>query len=68
MLDEASHAFTVDEARAFIRRYGLKAIAEADVNAMAAAMERITVAGLTVPRVPTKFDAPAPVFRVLDVG
>ena len=68
MLDQTSHAFTEDEARAFVRRYGLKAIAEEDIKAMAAAMERITLAGLTVPRVPTKFDAPAPVFRVLDVG
>jgi hypothetical protein len=64
MPEKPESSFTREEAEAVIRRYGLSKLGPDQVDAMRAAMERISVAGLAVPRVPSKFDAPAPVFRV----
>lgn len=68
MRDKADQRFTTAEAEAFIRRHGFAKLGPADIAAMAAAMERIAIAGMNVPRVASKFDAPAPVFRVAEVG
>jgi hypothetical protein len=58
--------FSTAEAEAFIKRHGLARLGPDQYDAMAAAMDRIAAAGQAVPRVASKFDAPAPVFRVRD--
>jgi len=56
--------FTIEEAMAFAERYGLASLNEKDMSKLAEKMGEIAKAGLAVPRPPTKFVAPAPVFRV----
>jgi hypothetical protein len=64
MPDTPDNSFTAEEAQALIRRYGLARLGADQVEAMRGAMQRMLAAGLAVPRVASKFDAPAPVFRV----
>lgn len=56
--------FTEDEAQRFVARYGLSSLGPVDMGAMAEAMNKIAMAGLAVPRVISKFNAPAPIFNV----
>ncbi len=68
MPETKAPVITEADARAFIARYRLKSLDDGDVVAMRAAMEKALAAGLDVPRVTSKFDAPAPVFRVSEIG
>jgi hypothetical protein len=56
--------YSPGEAAAFARRLGFTRLTEADMPALAAAMATILDAGRNVPRMASKFDQPAPVFRV----
>lgn len=55
--------FTEAEAISFAARYGLTLPAD-QMAKLAEKMGEVAKAGLTIPRPSTKFDAPAPVFRV----
>jgi hypothetical protein len=64
MPEKPGAEFTAEDAKAVIRRYSLTKLGPDQVEPLRAAMQRIALAGLAVPRVASKFDAPAPVFRV----
>ena len=64
MPDPKVPAVTEADAKVFIARYGLKSLGDGDVAAMRAAIEKALAAGLSVPRAASRFDAPAPAFRV----
>lgn len=55
--------FSETEAAAFAARYGLNLPAD-QMATLAGKMGEIAKAGLTIPRPPTKFVMPAPIFRV----
>ena len=57
-------SISVEEAEAFARRLGLKWLAPEGIEQLREAMATSARAGLAVPRVSSKFDQPAPVFRV----
>jgi hypothetical protein len=59
---------SIDEAEALARRLGLKWLSPADMERLREAMVMAARAGLAVPRVSSKFDQPAPVFRVPSQG
>lgn len=68
MPDMPAVTITRADAEAFAARYGLARLTPADIDALRAGMERSLAAGLAVTRVASKFDAPAPTFRVADIG
>jgi len=67
MPDDSKTAISEADAKAFVVRYGLAKLSADDVVALRIAMERSLAAGLNVPRVASKFDGPAPVFRVAEI-
>jgi hypothetical protein len=68
MPDDSKTIFSDADAKAFAARYGLARLNAEDLVALRAAMERSLTAGLNVPRVASKFDAPAPVFSVSEIA
>ena len=64
MVDNNSRAFSPADAANFARRLGFAKLTEADMPALAAAMTTILAAGEDVPRMRSKFDAPAAIFTV----
>ncbi|HUZ73518.1 MAG TPA: hypothetical protein VMU87_11075 [Stellaceae bacterium] len=64
MDQDGAFTFTVEEAAAFAARLGLGRLGAEQIMALAVAMGRIAQAGAKVPRVSSKFDAPASLFSV----
>lgn len=56
--------FTTDDAKRFAQRYGMTKLRSEDMATLASAMEKMAEAGLAVTRAPSRFNAPAHVFRV----
>jgi hypothetical protein len=68
MPPEPQIAVSAAEAEAFAMRFGLGPPTPAAIEQMRAAMAGIARAGLAVPRVPSKFDAPADLFSVATIN
>jgi hypothetical protein len=68
MQPESPISVSVAEAEAFARRFGLAPLTPAGIEQLREAMAGIARAGLAVPRVPSKFDAPADLFGVTTIN
>jgi len=55
---------SMEEAEALARRLGMTWLSPTDMERLREAMATAARSGLAVPRVSSKFDQPAPVFRV----
>ena len=64
MQTEPEISVSMAEAEAFARRFGLTRLPAPEIERLREAMATIARAGLEVPRVASKFVAPAPVFSV----
>jgi hypothetical protein len=65
METETPPEVSLEEAVAFARQWGLTSLRPEDMENLRESMNAIARAGRAVPRVPSKFDQPAAVFRVL---
>jgi len=64
MQTESGISVSIAEAEAFARRIGLARLPAPEIERLREAMTTIARAGIAVPRVASKFVAPAPVFSV----
>ena len=64
MQPQTQVSVSIEEAEALARRLGLTWLSAADMERLREAMGTAARAGLAVPRVSSKFEQPASVFRV----
>jgi hypothetical protein len=67
MSDDTEITVSLEEAQAFARRFGMAHLPFVELERLRDSMVAVAKAGNAVPRVPSKFDAPAFSFRVLDL-